>query len=422
MPGRAAGGGYGPPPGAAREHPAGNGYQAVAAPGRSRQGPPPGFGAPRGGPEGPRRRRERNVPLLVGAIGGGILLLVATTVLVISLRADDDGDPGGANRNGTGPAAGSGGDRRVSRAVRTLNATPGMNYTGTLSSAGDDMQVRLSMTKGGSGTGTLTASGRRIDVLVADGATYLRADSAFWRARPGTAATPGDFAGRWTKAPASALGFDLEDALAPAEIGRRLRPARPAARTENINGVPAFRVPTARGDHYFAAAAPHRLLRIRSGTLRVDADPATDMSAVFPELRDRIRRLSGARDPAVRFQAQGKLQFSNCNNNVSGCTLKMTAASLSPGAEGRVRAVMIGTITVGRRALGTCTAGKPLTSTTVDLSCTVRSQGWQTWMQRARTTPGTHRYAAQARVVAEAVSAADVAALLARIDREERGG
>jgi hypothetical protein len=413
--------------------------QQQAPYGAPQQGPygapgAPGYGGTPGGPgtdsgwmpsypPGPPAHKSTNKPLIIGGVAAGVIVLLVLVVGVIGLSGGgDDGDK-------TSPptvAASNTGAAGASRAAQSLGAVPALRYNGSFSSGGDDFDAQLSVTKGGSATGTITVGGDRADLVSVDGDTYLKAPKAFWRDQGGVTTNPEDFAGRWAKAPDSAINLDIKNVLAASAVIRGLQGVssyQPAGGTQDVNGTPAVKVTGADAEYYISTANPPKLVRIvgtGTDTYQFDvSEVATaEVGTLFQQLRDQVRALTGARDPSVRFLPTAKIKASNCG--LASCTMKLTVTTLSVGGGGSsFRAIMLGKITAGGRTgrtLGTCsdsattTAGKRLA-----LSCTVRGGAWSSWVRGVR---GSASYYVQARTVAES---GDVDNLLSAVDREQQG-
>jgi hypothetical protein len=380
------------------------------------QGWPPNYAPP------PAQGSDKR-PLIIISVGAGVIALLVAAVAVIGLSG---GDGKGGKTNPPSVAASNAAAAGASRAAQGLGSVPALRYNGTFSSGGDDFQAQLSVTKGGSATGTIAVGGDKADLVSVDGNTYLKAPKAFWRDQGGVTTNPEDFAGRWAKAPDSAINLDIKNVLAAGSIIRGLQGVssyQPAGGTENINGTPAIKVTGADAEYYISTANPPKLMRIvgtGTDTYRFDvAEVATtEVTALFQQLRAQVTALSGARDPSVRFLPAAKIKASNCG--VSSCTMKLTVTTLSVGGGGsNVRAIMLGKITAGGktgRTLGTCSDSATTSSgKKVSLSCTVRGGAWSSWVRGIR---GSASYYVQARTVAESRDAGN---LLSIVDREQQG-
>ncbi|MEV4255040.1 hypothetical protein AB0J52_17950, partial [Spirillospora sp. NPDC049652] len=271
-------------------------------------------------------------------------------------------------------------------------------------------------------SGTLTAGPEHADVVATGGDTYLRAAASFWKTYGGESEHADDYAGRWTKAPASLPGLDVKAVFAPDTIAKRLAAAPDRPSTENVGGIRAYRVKTPRADYLVGVDAPNALVRVQAA---VGDQPVFTVGAVpnaaksFAEVRGRVAALAGAADPALRFRP-GKLTFVNCDQNVEGCTVSVPATLVRPAGSppDGSRATLRVTIVADRRTLGSCTGSGAVPSNgSLVLRCTVTSPGWRSWMRSALDDPGAHAYEARARVLGEAVSASRVPQLLKQLDR-----
>ncbi|MCW2903920.1 MAG: hypothetical protein JWO67_6185 [Streptosporangiaceae bacterium] len=402
----------------------GSGFPAGPQPGYPAQpGYPvqPGYQGPPGGFDPPPPRRGRRLPLVAIVIGAVVLLALAGVGVAVAVSGGDAKKNTSAGKKADSTAGQAG------KAAQHLATVPALRYNGSFSSGGSAMQAQISVTKAGSASGSVTVDGDKADLVAVDGSTYVKASRSFWRSHGGVTANPEDYADRWSRAPASALDLDVEGVLSPSVLMRQLQTAtpQPAGAKADVNGAPAAKVTTSQGDYYVSTAEPHKVLRIQgAGTKPYQFDvtelASAELGSLFTDLRDKVKNLTGAPDPGARFVPVGRLKFSNCGDG--GCTVRYTVASVSLGGNPSVRAVMKATINGSGRDLGSCTAGRNVASAkNVDLSCTVKSAGWKSWVRWARSTPGSHRYEAKARVLAEAVSAADVNGLLSKIDQERQG-
>ncbi|MEW2355293.1 hypothetical protein [Spirillospora sp. NPDC029432] len=384
-------------------------------PGQGQPGQP--FPMPGSRPPGDRQRNggpRRRLLIVAGAV---VVVTAAVVAFGVAATGGDGAGKSGATETPAPPAWSR-------EAGRGLTSLPGVRYDGTVTMQGKPVRLRLKVTRSGLATGTLAANGVEADLVAVEGSTYVKGGPVFWRTYTTEAARAGSFANRWTKVPASFPGVAaVRDVLGPEAIARTLAKATRKPATENAGGTPAYRVKTPKADYFVAKAAPHRLLQVRTaghGDPLLTAVPLADPELAFKQLRPRVAALGGAADPSLRFQP-GKPTFINCNENTSGCTLSVRATLTVPEAtvpEG-ARASLLATITAAGRTLGSCTAsaGVP-TDRRPTLRCTVESRGWRTWMRAAQDDPGEHRYEAHARVLGEAVAAADLTRMLALVDRE----
>ncbi|WP_433464798.1 hypothetical protein [Spirillospora sp. CA-128828] len=402
--------------------------------------PPPGFAVPPGGPMpvdafqhgapfppgGPvppgtagRKTRGRGRRVLVVAGTAAVVIAMGAVAAAVVAGGDEPAKKKPKATTAAAPPA------WTVEAGKALTTGTGLRYDGTLTVGGRPVQAQLRVTPAGSASGTLTAGVLTAEVVAIDGVTYIRAGTTFWQTYVSGVAHPEYYAGRWTKAPASMPGFDLPDVLGPKSIATMLAKAPAKPPTENVNGVPAYRIKTPGAEYLLTAAAPHRLLAVRpagQAAPRFTVAPVAAPATLFAELRPRVARLGGAADPSLRF-TPGTLAFSNCDQNTTGCTVSVPATLTQPAGsvpEG-ARAALRASITSRGEPLGSCTGSGPVPANrALTLRCTVTSGLWRRWMRAALDNPGSYPYAATARVVGEAVDAADVPALLARVDRERK--
>ncbi|MFI0370422.1 hypothetical protein ACH35V_21355 [Actinomadura sp. 1N219] len=375
--------------------------------------PPP---APPLPPDPARLRQQRR---LITAAGAAALVIVVGTVLAVVLAGEDEPGKPGKPTAPAGPPAWS------LKAGQWLTSGKGLRYEGAMTVGGKPVQARLRVTPAGSASGTLTAGALKADVVAVDGVTYIKAGTAFWRDYAGETRHPDYYAGRWSKAPASVPGFDVPDVLGPASIARTLTTTPAKTPTENVNGVPAYKVRTPGAEYLVAKAAPHQLVSVRAVGPNAPwfaAAPVVAPATLFAELRPRVAALGGAADPSLRFRP-GTLTFSNCDQNTNGCTVIVPATLTSPegAAPAGARAALRASITSRGAPLGSCWASGPVPADrALELRCTVTSRLWRRWVRAALDNPGSYPYAATAHVIGEAVGADGVQKLLDVVDRERR--
>ncbi|RFS86101.1 hypothetical protein D0T12_05575 [Actinomadura spongiicola] len=352
--------------------------------------------------------------------GAAAVTVIVGAVVAVALSGDEEpADRPVSPTRAAAPPAWS------AAAGRWLRSGTGMRYDGTMTVGGRPVQAHLRVTPAGSATGTLTAGVLRADVVAVDGVTYLKAGPVFWRDYIGETRHPDYYAGRWSKAPASLPGFDIPGVLGPKAITEALTRASAKAPTEDVNGVPAYRVETAGAGYLLSKAAPHRLLSVRPAgrhAPRFAAAPVVAPGTLFAELRPRVAGLGGAADPGLRFQP-GRLTFHNCDRNTNGCTVSVPATLSSPSGKvpSGARAALRASITSQGRPLGACRTSEPVTAgQSLTLRCTVTSGLWRRWVRRALDNPGSYPYEATAHVIGEAVGVKDVPKLLSLVDRERR--
>jgi hypothetical protein len=378
----------------------------------------PGAPVMPGGPGAAKRKRARRRVLGVAGAAGVVVVAVAVTAAAFAGGGEPPKKKPKATVSAAPPAW-------TVAAGRALTSGTGLRYDGTLTVNGQPVQAHLRVTPAGAATGTLTAGLMKADVVAIDGVTYLKAGPAFWRTYATGVAHPDYYAGRWSKAPASMPGFDVPDVLGPEAVAKLLAKAPADPPTEDVDGVRAYRIKTPGAEYLLTAAAPYRLLAVRPAGQagpRFTVAPVAAPATLFAELRPRVAALGGASDPGLSL-TPGKLTFSNCDQNTNGCTVSVPATLATPGGAvpDGARAALRASITSRGKPLGSCTGSGPVPANrALVLRCTVTSRLWRNWMRAALDNPGSYPYQATARVVGEALDAADVPELLDRVDRERK--
>ncbi|WP_165964623.1 hypothetical protein, partial [Actinomadura sp. KC216] len=380
--------------------------------------PPPASAPFRPFPPDPDRLRQQRRLILAAGVAAAVVL-VSVVLAVVFARGEDGPEKPGKTTAPIGPPAWS------LKAGQWLTSGKGIRYDGAMTVGGRPVQASLRVTPAGAATGTLMAGVLKADVVAVDGVTYIKAGTTFWRDYAGEARHPEYYAGRWSKAPASIPGFDVPDVLGPKSIAQALARTTPKTPTENVNGVPTYKIKTRTAEYLVAKAAPHHLVSVRAVGKNAPWFTATPLAAparLFTELRPRVAALGGAADPSLRFRP-GTLTFSNCDLNTNGCTVSVPATLTSPQATvpDGARAALRAALNSRGRPLGTCTVSAQVPADrALTLRCTVTGGLWGRWVRAALDRPGSYPYAATAHVVGEAVAPDGVQKLLALVDRERR--
>ncbi|MFA1549391.1 hypothetical protein [Actinomadura chokoriensis] len=370
--------------------------------------------------KGGRQRRGRAARVM--AVGGVAAVVLVVGGAVAAVAFSGEGEP--AKQKAT-PTVSAPPPAWTVAAGHGLTSGTGVRYDGTMTLKGRPVQAHLRVTPSGSATGQIVAGTLAADVVAIDGTTYIKAGLAFWRDYAGEITHPDYYAGRWSKAPASVPGFDVTAVLGPKAIAKTLAKTSGSTPTESVNGVRAYRVKTSAAEYLITTAAPYRLLSVRAAgqnAPRFTAAPVAAPATLFTELRPRVAALGGAGDPTLQFRP-GTLTFSNCDQNTNGCTVSLPATLTAPErtVPDGARAALLASITSRGKPLGSCrTSGTVEADRSVVLRCTVTSRLWRSWMRKALDNPGSYPYEASARVVGEALDAADLPNLLAQVDRERK--
>ena len=97
-----------------------------------------------------------------------------------------------------------------SRSTRSANrgAVKSLRLSGSLKDNGEDVRFDLASDTDGNCTGTFGAGGGQAQVLSVGGASYMKADDAFWQAQAGSGADQviALLKGKWAKLPAESGG------------------------------------------------------------------------------------------------------------------------------------------------------------------------------------------------------------------------
>ncbi|MFD0538162.1 hypothetical protein ACFQY7_34940 [Actinomadura luteofluorescens] len=399
------------PPGPDSAAPPGAGFQGEPGAAFSPSGPVPP-GAP-GRQRGPRSRR------VVAVAGAAAVVLVVGAVAAVALTGGEE-----PPKKEPKAAAAAPPPAWTVAAGQALTSGTGLRYDGTLTINGQPVQARLRVTAGGRGErhprrGHADGGGRRDqrrhlrqgrDGVLADLRERRRASGVL----RGTLGQGAGVDARFRRPGRPRPQGDRQGAeKGPGESAHGERERRPRLQGQGVRrGVRAH------------GGGPYRLLAVRPdgrAAQRFTVAPVATPAPLFAELRPRVARLGGAADPGLRF-TPGKLAFSNCEQNTSGCTVNMPATLTEPATvPDGARAALRAAISSKGEPLGTCTGSGPVPANrSLVLRCTVTSKLWRHWMRAALDNPGSYPYEAKARVVGEAVDVADVPKLLARVDRERK--
>lgn len=322
--------------------------------------------------------------------------------------------------------------RALGIALESLDAAPGVRVAGTTRTGA---AVDLRVTGAGEATGTVQRGGRRADVLVVDGKTYVRGSKEYWGSLDERAEM---FAGSWVEADDSVVGFPVQETLAPAALAKGLQERFGEAQgvqvgppsESTIGGVRAWRSSTPGGEVYVSADEPHRVLRVdaplaaggaESDRVRLDVtteseDGAADVLSAVGLGAGQLAK-SGAYDLGVRISLVGALK-APCG--AAGCAVSATVKNDS--AEATVNVVLQVRVTSGPAQVAACASGaKPIApAKTASLGCQAGGAKWASFYQRAtrpssapRTTPYLVRAVALARAVPPASATCSVEASVA---------
>jgi hypothetical protein len=288
-------------------------------------------------------------------------------------------------------------------AIVELGKAPGLRYRG------DSVDVRV--TGAGEAVGTISHGGRRAELLVVDGGTYVRGGKEIWGGDDRADA----FAGRWVAAndnvgPPVLTPEKLAAGLTEQFItGHAPAPASGPPAESTIAGVRAWRLSVAGGDLYVSVEEPHRILRVdaplEGERVRLDVAPETEdsLADVISGVAAGAGVLASGKvyDARVRISFVGKL---NVPCGGGGCNV---SAVVRNDSSAQVSVVFTANVTSNGRALASCaSAPKPIAvAKTAPFGCQAGGAVWSTFYQRATRpsrTPTTTPYLVRAVAVATA--------------------
>jgi hypothetical protein len=134
----------------------------------------------------------------VTRLGLALAGLTAAALLAGCGGNDDGGDasggrPSGGSSSGAGSASGSdfagqSGQQIADAAKADMAALSSLRVAGTVTTGGSEVAIDLQMDGDGNCTGSLGTSQGRVQLLGADGRTWMKPDAAFWRGMAGAQA------------------------------------------------------------------------------------------------------------------------------------------------------------------------------------------------------------------------------------------
>ena len=136
--------------------------------------------------------------------------LVATALLTATLATgcggDDDGDGGGGGEDFTKKSA-----EDISEiAKKAMTDLEAVTIEGSLSSNGEEIEIRMEIGQGGNCSGEFGTQGATAEILGVDGTTWFKPDEAFWELFAGAEEAPAviEAAGdRWVRLPDDDTSF-----------------------------------------------------------------------------------------------------------------------------------------------------------------------------------------------------------------------
>jgi hypothetical protein len=188
-----------------------------------------------------------------------------------------------------------------------------------------------------------------------------------------------------------------------------------------IGSQRAFTLDSTYGQFYVSEVAPYKLLRVKSDSNQLDVAelPAADVDGLFVKLKDKVKGLTGALDPDASVAAT---QPKNVRCTLSSCTIEAKATRSNTGKVRLILKAVIHADTPNGKIIGTCEDTKTLDSEkSASLSCKISGGAWSKWARAIKPGKTGHYYPGSSRVIAEAVSSADITKLTSALEQEQQG-
>jgi hypothetical protein len=354
-----------------------------------------------GYPQAPRKRRRG---LIIGIVVGALVVVAGAGTAVVLLL-----------------------NKKVSPGTMALDsgqavaASDGLSLTGTIAGG----NASLAVTRAGTVQGSYSQNGNPVSRFTIQGATYLKAPTAFWRSTTVGATSAAQAGGHWAKAPADAVNMSFSS-LTPGQVGRVLEHVgkNPKVTTITLNGTQVIRLTADGATYYIATASPYRLVRIdgvsntRPYSFNVTELGAAAIAPVFATLHTDVQALQGAVDPSALVIPVQKIKFApNCSAAVS-CTItsKVTVTAASAPTF-QVKMVVDFSAKEGGSPFATCTQTTAGSGTaTVSQQCGVGGSTWSGWFN---SHTGNFTTWARAHFEVFVNSASDISTLQSELTQEQ---
>lgn len=413
----------------------------------------PGAGGVRPGPSEGRPSNNRTLALIVAGGIAGFLAMVTMAVFTIASLTDRL-----TSENRSDAAVGEAAEYDLFEAAEALSQLPAMRYGGFVTDdRGRRIPVDVRVSPKGAALATLTVSGRRVELLIAGGRTFVRADQAYWRSRGAPSDVLAEFGKQWVKTAPDEFGLDFATVLGPAALAGQLDWAADRGETHigpeiTVNGVRARAVRTADVVVYVSADTPKRILRIASpGTETASPEPGvyqttgvrrgegsfhgvrapgdegfqfdlsglsnTEVEDFYRRLDQRIRELKNSVDSQVRFSLDGSITLAPCS--ASGCTANVRLSNRVDSASQylAVRLPVTASITI-RMTLDGRPIANCVTTKTMQPNGSASATCRAAYVIPPSRNPRRHLVEAQFSAVARAVAQADITKLAADVKKE----
>jgi hypothetical protein len=205
----------------------------------------------------------------------GSAAVVAAVLLVAGCSG---GGSGTATTGGSSPAsapasAGAPPDTATLRqqVKSAMGKATSVHVLAVVSQGGSKVSVNMSMTRAGEMSGTMSADGTPVNMLVTHGHTYLKVSSGLLKSQHLPAAACALVCGKYLKMPSGQAKGMLNGLDMSSLLGRVSVPELSYVRTVTVNGQPAWQMRSSDGGTiYVAAQGPPYPLRATKGPSRID--------------------------------------------------------------------------------------------------------------------------------------------------------
>ena len=202
----------------------------------------------------------------------------AAVLAVLLVAGCSGGGSGSATTGGSSPAsvsasAGPPPDTATLRQqVKTAMAkATSVHISALVTQGGSKVSVNMSMTRSGDMSGTMSADGKPVNVLVTQGHTYLKVSSGLLKSQHLPSAACALVCGKYLKMPNGQAKGMLNGLGMSSLLGRVSVPQLSYVRTVTVNGQAAWQMRASDGSTvYVAAHGPPYPLRATKGPSRID--------------------------------------------------------------------------------------------------------------------------------------------------------
>jgi hypothetical protein len=303
----------------------------------------------------------------------------------------------------------------ITQSLLNLGEAGAVHYQGTMESASHE-PVTFDLTAAPTGEilGSFTLSSKAATVLVVSKSTYVKAAAEFWATLSGVGNGPGKgaaVADRWVKVPSGLIGIEFADVFLPDVLGQNLARGSDKAGEKvlgdgervAIGQARTVKVTTGSGTVYVGEQPPHGVVKVemdsvgRSDTTSVAnlvatvSDSAGGAAKFYQDVAAQAATLTAPIDVLTTVQ-EGTHSFEGCGAASCSIIVQFT----NPG-KAAVRVSVRGAWQGDNTPLGVCdaTAGPVGPGQAGSATCTLSSQEWVQFFERANSVPGNHPYSVE---------------------------